>query len=108
MVVLKPLAGLSGGRENKKYCTDNPTYHSVDRDTQAVVQGIIDRHFASHTVLSVMHRLEHVRSYDKVALLNAEEPVEFDSPAILLARASSRFAALYLCCFEPTIVTNST
>jgi ATP-binding cassette subfamily C (CFTR/MRP) protein 1 len=71
------------------------TSHSVDLDTQAVVQGIIDRHFASHTVLSVMHRLKHVCSYDKVVVLEAGEVVEFDNPASLLARPSSRFAALY-------------
>lgn len=72
------------------------TSHSVDLDTQAVVQGIIDRHFASHTILSVMHRLEHVcSSYDKVVVLEAGEVVEFDNPASLLARPSSRFAALY-------------
>ena len=59
------------------------------------MQGIIDRHFVSHTVLSVMHRLEHVHSsYDKVAVLEAGEVIEFDSPANLLARPSSRFAAL--------------
>jgi ATP-binding cassette subfamily C (CFTR/MRP) protein 1 len=64
-------------------------------DTQAVVQGIIDRHFVSHTVLPVMHRLENVRSsYDKVAVLEAGEVIEFDTPASLLARPSSRFAAL--------------
>jgi ATP-binding cassette subfamily C (CFTR/MRP) protein 1 len=71
------------------------TSHSVDLDTQAIVQGIIDRHFASRTVLSVMHWLEHVRSsYDKVAVLEAGEVVEFDTPASLLARPSSRFSAL--------------
>jgi ATP-binding cassette subfamily C (CFTR/MRP) protein 1 len=44
------------------------------------MQKIIDRHFAAHTVLSVMHRLEHVHSYDKVFLMDAGEVVEFDSP----------------------------
>jgi len=39
-----------------------------------------------------MHRLEHVRSYDKVLLLDAGEVIEFDDPAVLLARPS-RFAA---------------
>jgi len=70
------------------------TIHSVDQDTETVVQGIIDRHFASHTVLSVMHRLEHVRRYDKVALLEAGEIVEFGDPAVLLAQPS-RFATLF-------------
>lgn len=58
------------------------------------MQGIIDRHFVSRTVLSVMHRLDHIHSYDKVALLEAGEIVEFDDPAVLLAQPS-RFAKLY-------------
>jgi ATP-binding cassette subfamily C (CFTR/MRP) protein 1 len=58
------------------------------------MQGIIDRHFASHTVISAMHRLEHVHKYDKVAFLEAGELVEFDDPAVLLAWPSG-FAALY-------------
>lgn len=70
------------------------TIHSVDQDTEAVVQDIIDRHFASHTILSVMHRLDHVRKYDRVALLEAGEVVEFDDPAVLLAQPS-KFAALH-------------
>jgi ATP-binding cassette subfamily C (CFTR/MRP) protein 1 len=54
----------------------------------------MDRHFHSHTILSVMHRLDHVHSYDKVALLEAGEVTEFGNPAVLLARPS-RFAELY-------------
>lgn len=68
--------------------------HSVDRNTEAVVQDIIDRHFASHTILSVMHRLDHVRKYDTVVLLEAGEVIESGNPAVLLAQPS-RFAALY-------------
>jgi ATP-binding cassette subfamily C (CFTR/MRP) protein 1 len=41
-----------------------------------------------------MHRLDHVHSYDKVALLEAGEVIEFGNPAVLLARPS-RFAELY-------------
>ena len=58
------------------------------------MQDIIDRHFASHTILSVMHRLDHVRKYDRVALLEAGRVIEFDDPAVLLSRPS-RFSALY-------------
>jgi len=58
------------------------------------MQDVIDRHVASHTVLSAMHRLEHVRRYDKIVLFEAGEVVEFDDRAVLLAQPS-RFAALY-------------
>ena len=58
------------------------------------MQCIIDTAFAFHTVLSVMHRFEHVLKYDKVALLHDGELIEFEEPKALLAR-NSRFAALY-------------
>ena len=58
------------------------------------MQDIIDRQFASYTILSVMHRLDHVCKYDKVALMEAGEVVEFGDPKVLLAQ-TSRFAALY-------------
>lgn len=70
------------------------TIYSVDQKTETVMQGIIDRHFAAHTVLSIMHRLEHVPRYDKVLMMDAGEVVEFESPEALLAWPS-KFAALY-------------
>jgi ABC-type multidrug transport system fused ATPase/permease subunit len=68
--------------------------YSADPGTEGIVQGIIDRYLCSHTILSVMHRLDHINRYDKVALFEAGEVVEFDDPAVLLAQPS-RFAELY-------------
>ncbi|KAJ5138787.1 uncharacterized protein N7515_003635 [Penicillium bovifimosum] len=67
---------------------------SVDDETEDIMQATIDSHFASHTVLAVMHRLRHIHCYDRVALLDNGVVVEFDSPAALLAK-QSRFKELY-------------
>ena len=70
------------------------TCHSVDSDTEAIMQDIIDTVFRDCTVLAVMHRLTHITRYDKVALLDSGHLMEFDSPAKLLSQ-ESRFASLH-------------
>ncbi|KAF2725176.1 P-loop containing nucleoside triphosphate hydrolase protein [Polychaeton citri CBS 116435] len=67
---------------------------SVDSETEILMQDIIDSEFKHCTVISIMHRLRHVRSYDKVAILDNGSLFEFDNPSTLLA-ASARFAELY-------------
>jgi ATP-binding cassette subfamily C (CFTR/MRP) protein 1 len=68
--------------------------NSVDGETEALMQDIIDTTFKDCTVLAIMHRLTHITRYDKVALLDDGHLVEFDTPGRLLSR-ESRFARLY-------------
>ncbi|TPR02115.1 Proline racemase family protein [Aspergillus niger] len=68
---------------------------SVDPDTEAIIQNVLDTEFQDHTVLSVLHRLRYVGWYDRVAVLEGGELVEFDKPDVLLAREESKFARLY-------------
>lgn len=68
---------------------------SVDHETEIIMQEIVDSEFKHTTVLAVMHRLEHVTKYDKVALLDEGELVEFDAPSKLMAE-ESRFAELWM------------
>ncbi|KAL4786969.1 P-loop containing nucleoside triphosphate hydrolase protein [Aspergillus varians] len=67
---------------------------SVDHETESTMQEVLETEFASHTVLSVLHRLRYTHRYDRVAVLDDGVLVEFDSPAALLGR-ESRFAELY-------------
>ncbi|KAK2883394.1 hypothetical protein FQN49_000034 [Arthroderma sp. PD_2] len=67
---------------------------NVDSETEAIMQHIIDTTFSDHTVLAVMHRLTNVTRYDKVALLDNGQLIEFDTPETLLGQ-ESRFARLY-------------
>lgn len=67
---------------------------NVDAETEELMQDLIDTQFKGCTVISVMHRLKHVTRFDKVAVMDAGELVEFDSPDVLLA-GDSTFAGLY-------------
>lgn len=67
---------------------------NVDAETEELMQSLIDTQFKGCTVISVMHRLKHVTRYDKVAVMDAGELVEFDAPDALLA-GDSKFAEMY-------------
>lgn len=58
------------------------------------MQNIIDTEFRECTVLAVIHRLDHINSYDRVALLENGVLMEYDTPAELLA-GPTRFAKLH-------------
>lgn len=75
-------------------CSMLTVWCSVDHETEDIMQEVIEREFASHTVLAVMHRLRLIDRYDRVAVLNAGALVELESPAALLAR-DSLFRQLY-------------
>ncbi|KAJ6013292.1 ABC transporter FUM19 [Penicillium herquei] len=61
---------------------------SVDMETEATMQEIIDRHFSSRTVLSVVHRLAYINRFDRVLVLKKGQIVEWDTPKALLSRES--------------------
>lgn len=69
------------------------TQHSVDDDTAAMMQEVIDSDFKNTTVLAIMHRLDHIEKYDKVLLLEQGELMEFDDPRKLSSQ-TSRLAEL--------------
>lgn len=58
------------------------------------MQDIIDTVFKECTVLAVMHRLEHIRRYDRVALFGDGKLLEYDDPATLLS-GDTNLAKLY-------------
>ncbi|KAK6211651.1 ABC transporter [Colletotrichum tabaci] len=67
---------------------------SVDSETEAVMQEVVDDEFRGCTVLAVMHRLKHVSRYDAVVLLGDGEVLEMGEPSSLIA-GGGRFAELY-------------
>ncbi|KAH8881037.1 P-loop containing nucleoside triphosphate hydrolase protein [Thozetella sp. PMI_491] len=68
---------------------------SIDAHTEEIIQRLIRKKFANHTIIAVAHRLETIMDFDKVAVLDAGRLVEFDSPYALLDVPGSAFAALY-------------
>lgn len=69
-------------------------HDSVDHEAEAIMQEIIDTDFKECTVLAVMHRLEHIRRYDKAALFGDGKLLEYDDPETLLSGDTS-LAKLY-------------
>ncbi|KDN69811.1 putative ABC transporter [Colletotrichum sublineola] len=67
---------------------------SVDAETEAVMQDVVDNAFRDCTVLAVMHRLKHVSRYDVVVLLGDGEVLEVGEPYSLIA-GDGQFAQLY-------------
>jgi ABC-type multidrug transport system fused ATPase/permease subunit len=58
------------------------------------MQAIIEKEFASQTVISVIHRLRYIERFDRVALLKNGQLLECDSPQALLKRPSE-FQSFY-------------
>lgn len=58
------------------------------------MQEIIDTQFKDCTVLAVMHRLEHIRRYDKAAVFRDGKLLEYDAPEALLS-GDTNLAKLY-------------
>lgn len=67
---------------------------SMDWETEATMQKIIETEFADRTVIAVVHRLRFIERFDKVALLSQGELVEFENPTKLLQQ-ESEFKKLY-------------
>lgn len=70
------------------------SFNSVDHEAEAIMQEIIDTDFKECTVLAVMHRLEHIRRYDKAALFGNGKLLESDDAETLLA-GDTKLAKLY-------------
>ncbi|KFY64271.1 hypothetical protein V496_03372 [Pseudogymnoascus sp. VKM F-4515 (FW-2607)] len=68
---------------------------SVDLQTERFMQKIISDHFNDYTVIAVAHRLETIRHFDGIAVLENGRFVEFGEPDALLADEGSKFKALW-------------
>ncbi|BCS16443.1 hypothetical protein ALUC_80650S [Aspergillus luchuensis] len=67
---------------------------SVDRETEAFMQEIIEQNFRHQTVIAVIHRFAHIDRFDRVAFLEDGEMLECDAPQALLGR-DCNFRQLY-------------
>ncbi|CAH0058842.1 unnamed protein product [Clonostachys solani] len=66
---------------------------NIDINTENLIKKVIDEEFRDFTVITVAHRLSTILNNDRVAVLEAGELVEFDTPEALLNR-ESRFKKL--------------
>ncbi|KAL2858516.1 hypothetical protein BJY01DRAFT_530 [Aspergillus pseudoustus] len=80
-------------RKSRVLVLDEAT-SSLDKETKAIIDGLVQEHFKEWTVVSILHQLDAVTAFDKVAVMDSGKLVEFDAPDVLLAR-DSKFAMLY-------------
>lgn len=71
------------GREKGVLILDEVT-GSVDLEAESVMMSVIKREFAGWTVLAVAHRLETIKNYDRVVVLDKGDIVELGEPRVLL------------------------
>ncbi|KAG8409593.1 hypothetical protein J3459_017419 [Metarhizium acridum] len=57
---------------------------NVDASTEKIAHDIISTDFKGCTVLCIMHRLRHIHSFDRVALIAEGSLIEYGEPAKLL------------------------
>ncbi|KAK2600118.1 hypothetical protein QQS21_005133 [Conoideocrella luteorostrata] len=67
---------------------------NIDVKTEVLINKVIEEEFKGFTVITIAHRLKSILSSDRIAVLEAGELIEFDSPDVLLSR-ESRFKALF-------------
>ncbi|XRM42747.1 hypothetical protein ABZX51_005956 [Aspergillus tubingensis] len=67
---------------------------SVDRETEALMQEIIEQNFRHQTVIAVIHRFAYIDRFDRVVFLKDGEMLECDVPHALLGRECN-FRQLY-------------
>ncbi|GAA5842131.1 hypothetical protein JCM9279_002796 [Rhodotorula babjevae] len=67
---------------------------SLDHATDERIQQTIRAEMADATILCIAHRLRTIIDYTKVLVLDHGRVLEYDTPAALLARDDSAFAAL--------------
>lgn len=68
---------------------------AVDGQTESVMVRVLETEFAQHTVISVAHRLNTVRKFDRVVVLDKGRVVEVGEPNALLDKVDGRFRALW-------------
>lgn len=64
---------------------------NVDSDTEKVMIEVMKREFESYTVIMVSHRLEIVRDFDTLVVMNKGSVVETGKPEELMGRAGGVF-----------------
>lgn len=68
---------------------------NLDQQTEEVMQEIIRKEWKGMTVIAVVHRLNTVVDFDKIAVLDKGKLVEFDAPGKLLEKPDGAFRALW-------------
>ncbi|KAL1619695.1 hypothetical protein SLS56_010027 [Neofusicoccum ribis] len=80
-------------RKSKIVVLDEAT-SSLDDETSSIIDEVVRTWFQDRTIISIAHKLDSIRDFDKVAVLDSGELIEFDDPSTLLSK-DSIFRELY-------------
>ncbi|KAK7097994.1 hypothetical protein V1264_004889 [Littorina saxatilis] len=67
---------------------------AVDMETDALIQATVRHAFSTCTILTIAHRLNTIMDYDRILVMDSGTVREFDTPANLLTKPNSAFAAM--------------
>jgi ATP-binding cassette, subfamily C (CFTR/MRP), member 1 len=59
------------------------------------MQEVIRTHFQHQTIIAIVHKLDTILYFDKIAFMDHGRIVEFDRSNTLLSREGSAFRALF-------------
>lgn len=68
---------------------------NIDIITEKTIQKAIDSYFKDKTVITIAHRIKTILNYDKIAVLQNGQLIEYDSPMNLINNRESHFYKLY-------------
>lgn len=94
----KQLMCLARAVLRKNYCNVlvlDEAMSAVDGHTEKIMVEVLDKEFATHTIVSVVHRLNTIRDYDLVVVMDKGKTAEMGVPKELLEQEGSRFRALW-------------
>jgi ABC-type multidrug transport system fused ATPase/permease subunit len=72
-------------KENNKVVLLDEATSAVDAGTESMIARVLDTEFSEHTVISVVHRLHTVRSFDRVVVMDEGQVVKVGNPDEVLA-----------------------
>jgi ABC-type multidrug transport system fused ATPase/permease subunit len=67
---------------------------SVDPETNQLIDKALHAYFPDTTILSIAHRLNTIAGFDRIAVLQDGQLLEFDHPHVLLQNQESLFSQL--------------
>ncbi|KAI8282911.1 ABC transporter C family member 13 [Colletotrichum sp. SAR11_57] len=81
------------GRSGRIVVLDEVT-SSLDLETEQLIWGVLQEEFRGCTIIAVAHRLETIVGFDRVAVMDEGNIIEFDDPRVLLEDANSAFSKM--------------
>ena len=81
-------------RKSKVIILDEAT-SSVDQKTEDIITNAVDSMFKDSTVITIAHRINTVKSCDRVIIMDEGEIIEVGNPDLLIKDTNSKFYTLY-------------